>query len=752
MEPLGRIESSLIDYHKLLSEVWTILQANKSKGLLRRTIDRKSDLSDVEKYDRLVDNYNTDFLTDFLLQSHIAGLLQGSAPSVMTSDPPFVYKSVLPQQPELMIGRDEEKSRVIDTLLNKSPARIAILGAGGMGKTTLALSVLHDPAIVDRYPSRYFVSCEGTPTKLSVIVEIADALRIPRESRDARLLDSILSVFPKDSLLCLDNLETIWDEEAARVDLEELLSDLQLPNLSLMITMRGTQRPSRVSWSKPFLPPLQVLSQNTSRRIFEITCGRSPDEFEEELLVAVDGIPLAISLVCSMLEEGNENSESLWNRWGEAQSKVLGNGGKDRLSNLETSIRLSVEGPRMQADSRTIEILAMLSFLPDGFPDNEVAKKELQGHLPMGYDLSEALLTLRRVSLVHLDEAGASRRLRMLNPVRNFCQKRIHFTMELKSSITSFYVAMLHRFEDYTLPEGHAIIPSELHNARAVLKLAWKEGRGNPTIARASIRFTNWSKYLGDAVEEVICLAIEGVAGELDVCGSCHQALGWLYLQSWRLDLAEESFQRALELHGQVHNTLGKAKDTWRLGQVHLRRNSLDKAEAFFEQALPLFRQVHNIVGEANSSRALAEVHLGRNKLNEAENLLEHAFRLHQQVSDSIGAALDLQTFGEVYVRQNKLDRAELSFDCALQLFRQLQSPYGQAYNLQNLGGVRLQQNKLDEAEGMFERSLQLYRQIKNLRGEAYSLTKLGEVCLRRNKKDEAAELFERALQLRRQT
>ncbi|KAG6815279.1 hypothetical protein H0H87_003350, partial [Tephrocybe sp. NHM501043] len=209
-----------------------------------------------------------------------------------------------------MIGRDEEKSQVIGTLLHKFPARIAILGAGGMGKTTLALSVLHDPEIANRFPSRYFVSCEGTPNKLSVVIEIADALRIPRENRDARLLDSILAAFPENSLLCLDNLEAIWDDESVRVDLEELLSDLQLPNLGLIITMRGTQRPSRVSWSKPFLPPLQSLSEETSRCIFERKFSRPADEFEEKLLVAVDGIPLAISLICAMLEEENETLKS----------------------------------------------------------------------------------------------------------------------------------------------------------------------------------------------------------------------------------------------------------------------------------------------------------------------------------------------------------------------------------------------------------------------------------------------------------
>ncbi|KAG6815280.1 hypothetical protein H0H87_003351 [Tephrocybe sp. NHM501043] len=86
-ELLARMELNLIDYHKLLSEVQGFLQRNKLKGLFHRIIHRKSDLSEVETYDRLIDNYNIDFLTDFLLQSHITGLPQESAPSVMTSDP-----------------------------------------------------------------------------------------------------------------------------------------------------------------------------------------------------------------------------------------------------------------------------------------------------------------------------------------------------------------------------------------------------------------------------------------------------------------------------------------------------------------------------------------------------------------------------------------------------------------------------------------------------------------------------------------
>jgi hypothetical protein len=271
-----------------------------------------------------------------------------------------------------MIGRDNEHHDIVDALLSKMPARVAILGGGGMGKTTLALSTLHDPAVTDRYHSRYFVSCEAVPSVSALVGEVADALRIPPANRDEHLVDVILSSFHGNTALCLDNFETIWDNEAIRSDVEQFLSHLnRLPQLAIIITMRGTQRPSRVSWSKPLLPSLERLSDSDSMLIFEAICG-PVDEFVDRLLKAVDGIPLAVTLICALLQEGNETSESLWSRWEQTKTSVVENGGKDRLSNLDRSIHLSVYGPRMQGDPNAIVILAMLSILPDGFPYSEV--------------------------------------------------------------------------------------------------------------------------------------------------------------------------------------------------------------------------------------------------------------------------------------------------------------------------------------------------------------------------------------------
>ncbi|KAG6825199.1 hypothetical protein H0H92_004415 [Tricholoma furcatifolium] len=151
--------------------------------------------------------YHTYMGADPLIHSNIGTPQLSSMPS--GTAPPFLFKPPLPPPPEYMIGRDEQKAKVIETLLNQSPAHIAILGGGGMGKTTLALSVMHDCAVA----------------------EIANSLHISLAHRDAHLYETVLSSFPENSLLCLDNLETIWDHEMMRVELETMLSYLEQNSL-----------------------------------------------------------------------------------------------------------------------------------------------------------------------------------------------------------------------------------------------------------------------------------------------------------------------------------------------------------------------------------------------------------------------------------------------------------------------------------------------------------------------------------------
>ncbi|KAF8235175.1 hypothetical protein L208DRAFT_1543034 [Tricholoma matsutake] len=480
---LMEMKAGLDDYKNLLVNILKVLKKHASKSFIDQVINWVSRLDDLNRYNRLIDDFNTDFMVLSKLNSLdvIYFLIQ------LFLLRAFVFKPILPPQPVFMVGRDKEKSDVLATVLNTTQANIAILGAGGMGKTTLALFILHDPQVVDKYCLRYFVSCEAVSSLVVLLGEIANALWIPRERRDEHLYDTVLTALQKEvAILCLDNLETVWDTTAHQEEIEGFLSQIgSIPVLTLLVTMQGTQRPSGVFWSKPLLSPLTGLDLD---KMFQPV-----DQFVDRLLRAMDGIPLAIMLIASLLQEGNESSKSLWTCWEKAHTKVVELGGRGRMSNLDASIHLSLYSPRMMADKHAIDILAMLSLLPDGFPDAGI--KDLQSHLSADIDLSKLVQTLKRVSLVYTDQAMESNqsRLHILSPVRYFCQGNIKIPQGLRSSLMTFYIQMLSNNADWSDHTSHMIVPPELLNIHSVFLQAWKAGQAEESLVVASVLYTHWS-------------------------------------------------------------------------------------------------------------------------------------------------------------------------------------------------------------------------------------------------------------------
>ncbi|KAJ7257454.1 hypothetical protein C8J57DRAFT_1516916 [Mycena rebaudengoi] len=292
--------------------------------------------------------------------------------------------SLLPPSPQIFHGCEKELQDVVNILLQDS-ACIAILGTGGMGKTSLATAALHNPEV------------EANPTCTELASTIADHIGLEKGSNMAKKIAHHFSHSPP-SLLVLDNLETPWETRSARTEAEEFLSLLtDVPHLGLMITLRGAERQSKVKWTCPFLAPLKALSNMAAQQTFiEVADDIQDDASVKELLELTGNLPLAVSLIASVA--GSEGCAQALSRWKAESTRMLSDG-YDQRSSLDISIMLSYTSSRMTPGAQ--EFLSILSMLPAGLADADL----VQAKLPIPDILScKATVIKRALAFVGQDQ------------------------------------------------------------------------------------------------------------------------------------------------------------------------------------------------------------------------------------------------------------------------------------------------------------------------------------------------------------
>ena len=152
---------------------------------------------------------------------------------------------------------------MITANVGSHPARVAILGPGGYGKTTLAHAVLTYGSIQKHFgDTRYFIPCESVTSSGALLTELGKTLGVLEGGTDALWSRIQTTLTSKDSIICFDNFESPWDQNAeTKHSVEALLSRVTgISCVTVLITMRGAERPARTQWTQPFLEPLQTLN------------------------------------------------------------------------------------------------------------------------------------------------------------------------------------------------------------------------------------------------------------------------------------------------------------------------------------------------------------------------------------------------------------------------------------------------------------------------------------------------------------
>ncbi|KAF8206106.1 hypothetical protein K438DRAFT_1756827 [Mycena galopus ATCC 62051] len=368
--------------------------------------------------------------------------------------------SMLPPKPKIFHGREKELDNVLKLLSHQSP-RLAILGGGGMGKTSLARAALHHPDICSKFEHRFFVSAESATTNIELAALIGLHIGLdPGED----LTNSVVQYFSKNRycLLILDNLETVWEPMQSRAGIEEFLSLLSgLEHFAIMITMRGAERPAKVQWTHPFILPLQPLSDDAAKQtLMDITDSSDITEEINQLLKFTDNMPLAVDLIAHIADY--EGFSSVLERW-ETEKTSLLSVGFDRHK----------------------ELLSLLSILPNGLSEAELVQSRLE--IP---NILRCKVILQATSLVYLDP---NKRLLMLMPIREYVRQFLPPSQSHVQALFKYFQLLLELYKKYNGEQLQPVINQITLNLANLHELM-KQG------------FYNRNQNLADIVYCALCL------------------------------------------------------------------------------------------------------------------------------------------------------------------------------------------------------------------------------------------------------
>lgn len=181
------------------------------------------------------------------------------------SSPYAIGKVDIPFPQKLFLGRDHDVAAIIGLLSDKLTSRVCITGIGGMGKTLLALSVIHHPIIQQIFGVyRLWVPCIKATSPDLLRRTLYTQLSITAQSYDSLdVLVKELRATEDRRLILLDNLETPWYSRAEPTNqayISDIVSRLaEIPQIALMVTVTSSFTPgSQIQWKHYPLPPLMA--------------------------------------------------------------------------------------------------------------------------------------------------------------------------------------------------------------------------------------------------------------------------------------------------------------------------------------------------------------------------------------------------------------------------------------------------------------------------------------------------------------
>jgi tetratricopeptide (TPR) repeat protein len=597
---------------------------------------------------------------------------------------------------------DEEGRDILEQLKAElAPGKnqlVALWGAGGVGKTTLAAEAAR--FLSESFAQRVvWVSAYGREdfTLSTLLDEIATQLNRAdlRPLALAQKSEQVRALITAAPALCvLDNFETVKAEERARIT--NFLTPA--PCSTLITTRQKVEAAHNIG--------IEALSAEEAREFLERLIAKANDANaftgldRERIIETAEANPLVLQWVVAQIDE-TQNPRNIL----EALAQGAGNASRRAFD-------VTFNLPQLGNDGQAV-LLALALSVPSA---SRPALAQVSG---FGDDLKRLNDVVRRLAalwLVRMTEGG--QRLTIDGLTRELAREWLEQDARkdaLRQRFVEYFVSYAEKHEAASLENFNAL-ETEKDNLLSAMDIAFLT--------------KNW-----ESVMRLMTVLGRERNGLLDIRGYWSEAIS--------------RGEQATTAARMVNNEEAAAQFAVTAATFRMKRGEYDEARRIYHHAIEAFRNLKSAANVAVCLHQSATIALNQGKFAEAQRLYDEALQIRRSLADQNGTATTLFELGRLARSQNDFTSSQDFYHESLELRRLLQDESGIAGVLHELGRLEHDRGDLVEAAQFYEQSLKIKMDLRDQWGIAATDFELGRIAHARGDFAEAQRLYKESIEIR---
>jgi predicted ATPase/DNA-binding winged helix-turn-helix (wHTH) protein len=602
------------------------------------------------------------------------------------------------------IGRESEIAELKSLL--KTTRLLTLMGAGGCGKTRLAIEMAQ--STLEQFPDgAWHVELASLADPELVEQTVGTVFRIkevPGKSRTTALTDHLA---PKNLLLVLDNAEHVLATCAGLIG--TVLS--QCPTVTILVTSREALRiPGEMTYR---VPSLSVPHQGQDTTHDQIIGCESVRLFVERahlvrphfaitlqnmravasICRGLDGIPLAVELAAARVR--SMTAEEIEQRLDQRFS-LLTSGSRIALPRHRT-LQAMIDWSHDLLSRPEQALLCRVSIFSGGWTlqaaeyvcaDQEIDRSNV---LPV-------LSSLVDKSFVIADEFEGATRYRLLETVRQYAWHRLRERggeAHWQRRHLAHFVEVAKGFEPLLLTFGQhsALAKVETEHDNLRVALAWSCSAEGDASAGLNLAASVWRFWWNRGYLAEGRAYLAGVLARAPI---------------------EVSVSRVSAFHG--------------AGVLAWVQSDFPAARNFAEECVAMSRQIGDRQRTAAALRLLGTIASEQGDQLPARDLFRECLAINRESGDRRAIAASLNMLAKLSKNLRDIPEAQTLHEQALALRRELGDRWGIAASLANLAGLARIRGDFPAARTLAEESLALFREVGEQQGIAMAMGTLGEI------------------------